>query len=169
MTLQDRHRRFEELLEQHKRILYKICASYCPNPAEREDLAQEIVVQLWRSFPRYDERQRFSTWMYRVGLNVAISFFRKESARTRRVLSGDEPLIVADVETHDADDVLVLYGFIERLEPLNKALVLLYLDDNSYRDIATILGLSESNVATKLSRIKQTMKREFAPAAAAQH
>ncbi|HZF13259.1 MAG TPA: RNA polymerase sigma factor, partial [Thermoanaerobaculia bacterium] len=75
--------RFLALLDEHKKILYKVAGSYCRNPADREDLVQEMVVQLWRSFDRYDESYRFSTWMYRIALNVAISFYRSESRRSR--------------------------------------------------------------------------------------
>ena len=78
--------RFQKLLEEHRKILYKVCRCYCWNRDHRDNLAREIVVHLWRSFPSYDGRRRFSTWMYRVALNVAISFYRRERVRTRHVL-----------------------------------------------------------------------------------
>jgi RNA polymerase sigma factor (sigma-70 family) len=84
------HERFQNLVEDHKKILYKICHSYCRNPGDRDDLAQEIIVQLWRSFGTFNGRVRFSTWMYRIALNVAISFYRRESVRTRHVVPGSE-------------------------------------------------------------------------------
>ena len=87
MSRSDIYGTFEALLDEHKCILYKICHLYCRNPDDREDLAQEIAVQLWRSFDTFDPRLRFSTWMYRVALNVAISFYRRESVRTRHVVS----------------------------------------------------------------------------------
>ena len=154
--------RFQGLVEEHKKILYKVSNSYCRNPDDRDDLAQEIMVQLWRSFPTYDGRCRFSTWMYRVALNVAISVYRRERVRTRHVLSADEPLLdVVDEKESQSDDLRFLYQAIERLEPLNKALILLYLDGNSYLEIAEVLGISETNVATKISRLKDTFKQEF--------
>src|SRR5580658_4325081 len=96
MTTSERQERFQALVEEHKKILYKVCHSYCRNPVDRDDLAQEILFQLWRSFGAFDDRVRFSTWMYRIALNVAISFYRRESVRTRHVLSGaDERLLEA--------------------------------------------------------------------------
>ena len=155
--------RFQTRIEEHKKILYKVCNSYCWNRDDREDLAQEITIQLWRSFPRFDERRRFSTWMYRIALNVAISFYRRESTRTRYVLSDERLLDVVDVTVApESGDLALLYRFIDKLEPLNKALVLLFLDGNSYREIGEILGISETNAATKINRLKNTMKRELA-------
>jgi RNA polymerase sigma-70 factor (ECF subfamily) len=158
-TIQDR---FQGLIEEHKKILYKVCNLYCRNRADREDLAQEITIQLWRSFGRFDGRCRFSTWMYRIALNVAISFYRRESARDRHVLAAGEFLLdVVDEAAGPSDDLALLYVFIEELDALNKALMLLYLDGNSYEEIAAVLGISETNVATKLSRMKSRMKQEF--------
>jgi RNA polymerase sigma factor (sigma-70 family) len=161
-ALQDR---FQALVEEHKKILYKVCNSYCKNPGDRDDLAQEIIVQLWRSFGAFDERVRFSTWMYRIALNVAISFYRRESVRSRHVVSleesGGERLLEAVDETASRpEEVQVLYQWIGRLDPLNKALALLYLDGNNYQEIADVLGISETNAATKISRLKQTLRQE---------
>ena len=162
MTTSERQGKFLALVDAHKGILYKVCHSYSRNRDDREDLAQEVVIQLWRSFGTFDECYRFSTWMYRIALNVAISSYRRERTRTRHVLSAREHVLEAIDETETVtDDILLLHQFIERLDPLNKALVLLYLDGNSYREIAEVLGLSETNVATKLSRLKKTMKREL--------
>jgi len=154
--------RFQILVDEHKKILYKICNLYCKKRDDREDLAQEIVLQLWRSFGSFDGRCRFSTWMYRVALNVAISFFRRESTRSRLVISTNEQLLQAIDDTESpTDDIRLLYQFIEGLDPLNKALVLLYLDGNNYQEIADVLGISVSNVATKISRLKKKMKQEL--------
>src|SRR6266511_3288282 len=91
--------KFQTLLEEHKGILYKVCNAYCRNSDDRDDLAQEIVVHLWRSFGKFDGRARFSTWMYRIALNVAISFYRRENTRKRYVLSVDQHLLEAIDET----------------------------------------------------------------------
>jgi RNA polymerase sigma factor (sigma-70 family) len=153
--------RFQNLMEEHKKILYKVCHSYCRNPGDRDDLAQEIIVQLWRSFHAFDERVRFSTWMYRIALNVAISFYRREKVRARHVILGSEHLLEALDETQGrSEEVQVLYQWIGELDPLNKALVILYLDGNNYQEIADILGISETNVATKISRLKQAMRQK---------
>ena len=161
MTTPKHQERFQALLDEHKRILYKVCHSYCRNRDDREDLAQEIIVQLWRSFGRFDERYRFSTWMYRIALNVAISFYRRETTRTRHVISDDEQVLDAVDETRNQpEDIRLLYDFIETLDELNKALALLYLDGNSYAEIAGVLEISETNVATKINRLKNSMKQE---------
>jgi RNA polymerase sigma-70 factor (ECF subfamily) len=148
-------------MEEHKKILYKVCHSYCKNPGDRDDLAQEIIVQLWRSFRSFDQRVRFSTWMYRIALNVAISFYRRESVRTRHVVPGSEHLLEAvDQTANRSEEMQVLYEWIEGLDPLHKALVILYLDGNNYQEIADVLGISQSNVATKISRLKETLRQE---------
>jgi len=154
--------KFQALLEEHKKILYKICNLYCKDRYSRDDLAQEIVLQLWRSFSKFDGRCLFSTWMYRIALNVAISFYRSERTRTRHVISDDERLLDTMDETESQpEEVRILYQFIEELDPFNKALILLYLDGNSYQEIASVLGITETNVATKISRLKNRMKQEL--------
>ncbi len=153
---------FQAQVEQHKKILYKVCNAYCRDRDSREDLAQEIMFQLWRSFGKFDGRCRFSTWMYRIALNVAISFYRSESTRTRHVCADEERLLQAAVEPErQPEEVRLLYEFIAELDPLNRALILLYLDGNSYQEISEILGISDTNVATKISRLKSKMKQEL--------
>lgn len=154
--------RFVELLEGHERILWKVAGSYCRNEADRNDLAQEIAVQLWRSFDRYDERYRFSTWMYRVAMNVAISFVRSEQRRTRDEVPFDEPAVASvPAAPPESDDVRQLRAFIDDLDPMNKALIILYLDGNDHATIAEILGITTTNVATKVGRIKDRLRRAF--------
>jgi RNA polymerase sigma factor (sigma-70 family) len=158
--------RFLALLEEHRKIFYKVASSYCRNPEDRRDLIQEIVAQLWRSFDRFDDRLRFSTWMYRIAMNVAISFYRSQSRRTRGTVPIEDSgldLVAAEPE-EVSDDIRLLHQFISQLDELNKALIILYLDGNSYDTIAEILGISTTNVATKLSRIKDKLRRDFAGA-----
>lgn len=162
MTTPELQERFQTLLDDHKKILYKVCNTYCRDRDARDDLAQEITIQLWRSFPKFDERWKFSTWMYRIALNVAISFYRRENTRTRYVISNDQQLMeAADEVKNPPAEVQLLYGFIEGLDAMNKALALLYLDGHNYREIAEILGIGEANVATKISRLKTKMRQEF--------
>ena len=165
MTTPELQERFQTLVDEHKKILYKVCNSYCRDRGARDDLAQEIIIQLWRSFDRFDERYRFSTWMYRIALNVAISFYRRENTRTRYLISDEEHLLEAiDEKENQPDDIRLLYEFIEGLDPLNKALVLLYLDGNNYQEIANVLGISETNAATKINRLKNKLKQELSGA-----
>ncbi|MCX7514682.1 RNA polymerase sigma factor [Frateuria hangzhouensis] len=168
MTDRHRQRQFETLLQEHRGIVFKIARAYARGSADRDDLAQEIAVQLWRSFGHYDAaRAKFSTWMYRVALNVAIS-------HARRANRGEplEPLDAAHLELPGEADVAqpderlaALHAFIGQLDPLNRALILLYLEDRSYAEIAQVLGISETNVATKIGRIKQRLRGRMAPAA----
>jgi RNA polymerase sigma factor (sigma-70 family) len=165
MITPESQERFQSLLEEHKKILFKICNSYCRDRDARNDLAQEIIVQLWRSFGKFDGRCQFSTWMYRIALNVAISSYRSESTRTRHMISGDERLLEAADETESRpEEARLLYEFIDGLDPLNKALILLYLDGNSYEEIADVVGITETNVDTKLGRLKNKMKQELSGA-----
>ena len=157
---------FLALLDEHRKILYKVASAYCRNPEDRRDLTQEIVVQLWRSFGRFDERARFSTWMYRIAMNVAISFSRAESRRARRTELVEEPVLeilavdrASSEET--SDDIRQLHRFIGELDELNRALVILYLDGNTHDTIAEILGISTTNVGTRIGRIKQRLRKDF--------
>lgn len=167
MTARQHQQRFEALLHEHRGIVFKVAGLYSRNTADREDLVQEISVQLWRSFARYDERQaKFSTWLYRIALNVAIS-----QARRGRWSESDrfEPLQTHHLETVGGGEVIAepderlaeLYAFIGQLDPLNRALILLYLEDRNYTEIAAILGISETNVATKISRIKLKLRGQM--------
>ncbi len=163
-TIADDDARFVCLLEQHAGIVQKVCYSYARSRADRHDLMQEISLQLWKAYPRYSRERSFSTWMYRIALNVAISFLRSSSRPLRQTVSLDEgALDLPDEPTARADErVTLLQRVIASLDPLNRALVLLYLDEHSYREISEILGISETNVATKLSRLKQRVRREIA-------
>lgn len=176
MADRERQRRFEGLLREHQRIVFKVAAVYTRNADDREDLAQEIAAQLWRSFGAYDERRaKFSTWMYRVALNVAISHVRTgRRAGTARF----DALEAAHLETiadggasqpealEHGERIAALHGFIGGLDPLNRALVLLYLEDRDYAEIAAVLGISETNVATKLNRIKHKLRAQASAALA---
>ena len=154
--------RFATLLEAHKGIVYKVCRAYCAVPDQLEDLAQEIMLQLWRSFGSFDEsRCKFSTWMYRVALNTAISHHRSRKRTPAAIPITFEIIEISADREAEPTEVRMLYAFIERVEPLHRALLLLYLDGNSHQETAAVLGISESNVATKLARLKQRMKEEF--------
>ncbi len=162
LTHQDR---FLALVEEHKGILYKVANAYCKNRDDRPDLIQEIIAQLWRSFARFDERRRFSTWMYRIALNLAISFYRRENRRIRDTVPVEEgalDMAEADQVLHEVrDDVRLLRGFIDRLDELNRAIIILYLDGCNHDAIAEIVGISTTNVSTRINRIKQKLQRDF--------
>ena len=155
------------LLADHEKIVIKVAHMYCWTPEDRRDLRQEILSELWRSFPRYDETRKFSTWMYRVALNVAITYVRVTSAAGKRFVSLDGQAIdPADPRASQPDAletnerVQTLNRVVASLDAMNRALLLLYLEDHSYKDIAGILGISETNVSTKLNRLKQRLKQD---------
>jgi len=156
--------KFISVIKDNQKLIFKICYSYCSNQETRKDLQQEILLQLWSSFSKFDGRVKISTWIYRIALNTAISFYRYDCKHSDRLESLDELIISIsnfEIETEKDENISMLYHFIEQLDKLDKALILLYLDDNKYRDIADILGISETNVATKISRIKKRLKEHF--------
>jgi len=156
---------FTARLAEHRGIIHRVANAYAFSPEERDDLVQEICLQLWRSFPRYDRERLFSTWMYRVALNTAISYGRATRARTRRQVSLDDvtegPTAVARANEDD-DRLGSLHRYLRTLPKLERALVILYLEDRTYREIAEVLGISETNVGTKINRLKAQMRHEMA-------
>ena len=154
--------RFGALLAQHEWIVFKVAAMYCRHAEDRRDLAQEIAVQAWRSFGKYDESRAFSTWMYRIALNVAISHARGAGLRERHVIALDEDAHeIADdsVLPHETNARLrELHRCIDALGPFDRALMLLYLEERSHADIAEVLGITATNVATRINRLKQRIR-----------
>lgn len=159
---------FITTIDTHKKIIYKIVNSYCQNKEDRKDLEQEIIIQLWNSFDKYNAEYKYSTWMYRIALNVAISFYRKEKKWSIKNDFYNEDSISSIVEEDENENeteldynIKLLQEFINNLNELNKALMLLYLEEKPYDEIAEILGISKTNVATKISRLKLKLKKEF--------
>jgi RNA polymerase sigma-70 factor (ECF subfamily) len=154
-------------IDQHAGIVRKVAMSYSRSAADRHDLEQEIIAQLWKSFPAFDGQRPFSTWMYRVALNVAISVARSQRWRDPEPAALDQDpvdAIAGDADTAEREHgVRELRSFIAGLDELNRALILLYLDEHSHREIADILGISESNVATKINRVKQRLRERMNP------
>ncbi|MEP7324157.1 MAG: sigma-70 family RNA polymerase sigma factor [Saprospiraceae bacterium] len=155
---------FTKFIKENKGIIYKVCNTYCADRKDREDLAQEIIYNLWKSFNSYIAEFKFSTWMYRIALNVAISFYRQEK-KFKNHDSISEGLIVFEENTEDKNEIennlQRLQSFIYELKEIDKAIILLYLEDNSHREIAEITGFTETNVATKINRIKDKLRTNF--------
>ena len=155
--------RFLRLLEEHKRILYKVASIYCADAEDRRDLVQEMVIQLWRSFPRFDDQLKFSTWMYRIAMNVAISFLRGEGRRSRDTVALEQ-IDVIDTAAADrmlgeaGDDVRLLRQLVSQLDEMSRALIVLYLEGYNHAEIAEILGISATNVGTRINRIKNRLR-----------
>lgn len=154
---------FVQLMQDNKGIIFKVCNAYCPNVHDREDLAQEIIYNVWKSLPGFDNSYKFSTWMYRIALNVAISFYRKQDKHSSTLpLDANEKEISDKTDQYDAttENILLLEQFINELNTLDRALMLLYIDGKSYAEIAEILGITETNTATKINRIKNNLKQK---------
>ncbi len=161
--------RFRALLAEHEKIVFKVAGLYGRNAEDQRDLAQEIYAQAWRSFGSYDPKRSFSIWLYRIALNVAISFDRSAGSREKHAALLDEGAFTAASGSATPDEiderVPALHSLIDQLNPLNRALLLLYLEDCSYRDIAEVLGNSETDVEIKINRQKVTIEREDLKAA----
>lgn len=152
---------FIALLDRHQNIIHKICRLYTSNEIEHEDLFQEISIQLWRSYTRFEGKSKFSTWMYRVGLNTAITLYRKEKKRLNTQPLNDQITLLQQEEYNtNADEQLQwLYDKINHFTEIDKALVLLYLENKRYDEIAETLGISAGNARVKMNRIKERLKK----------
>jgi RNA polymerase sigma-70 factor (ECF subfamily) len=163
MDVKEQRQRFQETIEQHKGILFKVARTYCQNEDDRQDLMQEMMIQIWQSIHKYNDQFKISTWLYRISLNVAISFYRKSSTRSKKYTELTEQLIETPVEDKSENErqLYLLDQFISELKEIDKALMILYLEDKSHTEIAEILGISVSNVGTKIGRIKDKLKTRF--------
>jgi RNA polymerase sigma-70 factor (ECF subfamily) len=160
----DTQAQFLRLLQGHRGLLYKVSRAYGRSAADRDDLVQEIIVNLWRAYPRYDPRFKLSTWMYRVALNVAISWRRRERTQTQHLVEAGEE-VLENIQQLDAaldhDDVSLLYGAIARFDELDRALLLMYLDGHPHQEIGEVLGMTTTNVATRIGRLKARLRETF--------
>lgn len=134
--------KFISIIKNNQNLIFKICCSYCSNSEDQKDLQQEILIQLWNSLKKFDGRVKISTWIYRIALNTAISFYRKGSKQKEKTVTIDASIIslfIFEPDSEQDEKIILLYKFIERLNEMDKALILLYLDDNSYKDMAEYL------------------------------
>ena len=157
---------FATLLHEHRAIVFKIANTYCWQTEDRADLAQEIAAQLWKAWPRYDPSRLFTTWMYRIALNVAITFVRKEVRRQKVSVPLEEDDVhettaATGVDSVHQGRVQRLQEFIKRQTPLDRALLLLYIEEKSQKEIAEVLGITSTNVSTKINRLKQKIRVEI--------
>jgi len=150
-------------MQHHQGILYRVALAYCSDDEDRKDLMQEMKLQVWEALPRYKEQAQISTWLYRVALNTALNFYRenKTKAKKKQLFQEDSLRVPFDDSPNREAMLQQLEQFIQELDPLDKALMVLYLEDKSQKEIADILGLSISNISTKVNRIKSRMKKRF--------
>ena|ERR671912_1991247 len=152
---------FIKLINDHRALIFKICNIYCRDPGLRLDLFQEIVLQLWKAFPSFRGESSGITWIYRVALNTAISDFRKEKRRPGKHSITSNEFAIPDITfvPDTIDETNSLQQAIDRLTDIEKAIVMLYLDEKSYEEIGDITGLSISNVGVRINRIKKKLTK----------
>ena len=156
---------FVELLERHQNIVHKVCRLYTNNEDAHNDLFQEITIQLWKAYPKFRGDAKFSTWMYRVSLNTAITLYRKSK---RRVATQEFDGVQFKIKAEEYDDteerqLKLLYSAVQQLNDIEKALVFLYLEDKNYKEISETMGISEVNARVKMNRIKTKLKTILNP------
>ena len=145
-------------IQKHQGILHKICFVYSNNKADKEDLYQEIVLQLWKSYPSFRKESKFSTWMYRVALNTAITLNRKAALFENHKTQLSEEYAIAEVIDY-SEDIKILYKAISKLSKIEKAIIMLWLEEKAYSEISEIVGISEKNVSVKLVRTKNKLEQ----------
>ena len=156
---------FVELLEKHQNIVHKVCRLYTNNYDAHNDLFQEITIQLWKAYPKFRGDAKFSTWMYRVGLNTAITLYRK-SKRTVNTQAFDDVQFKISAEEYDnteEEQLKLLYKAVRQLNDIEKALVFLYLEDKNYKEISETMGISEVNARVKMNRVKNKLRTILNP------
>lgn len=150
--------KFVSMIQANERIIYKVCYMYTTQRNTLNDLYQEVVLNLWKAFPNFRSECKISTWIYRIALNTCISFIRKDK-NVPEIIS----LTLDYDRIDDKDDTEImlkqLYKLINQLGPLEKSIILLYLEDKSYEKISEITGLTVTNVATRLNRIKEKLRK----------
>ena len=161
MDRQAAEKEFESHIKEHELLLHKVCCMYAYNNTDRQDLFQEIVIQLWKAFPNFKGDAKISTWMYRIAINTAITGLRK----TKKLITSYEPHTIPEHAIDEAtslqkeEQVKELYNAIERLNQVEKAIVMLYMEDRSYEDMEEILGINQGNLRVKMNRIKDKLKQ----------
>ena len=152
---------FVRQVQTNQGIIQKICRLYCQNQPDREDLFQEIVVQLWKDLPKFKGQAKFTTWMYRVALNTAISDFRKKK-RSLPVSDAEVTSLqvrAAPADVNKEEQLNTLYVAISQLPEIDKAIVMLYLEDKSYEEMEDILGINTNNLRVKMNRIREKLRQ----------
>ena len=156
---------FVELLEKHQNIVHKVCRLYTNNYDAHNDLFQEITIQLWKAFPKFRGDSKFTTWMYRVGLNTAITLYRKSKRRikTQEFDAIQFKISAEEYDSTEEEQLKLMYQAVHQLNDIEKALVFLYLEDKDYREISETLGISEVNARVKMNRVKKKLKTILNP------
>jgi RNA polymerase sigma factor (sigma-70 family) len=153
-------RQFEKHIRENENLIYKICRIYAYSQADRQDLFQEIVIQLWQSFSNFKGQSKFSTWLYRVAINTAITGLRKQKDFIESYEPDTLPQQVADTASVEEDEKLQqLYKAIEQLNQVEKAIVMLYMEDKTYEEMEDILGINQGTLRVKMNRVKDKLRQ----------
>ncbi len=154
---------FIEFFKPNQKLIHKICRIYTDNAEDHEDLFQEITIQLWKSFSGFKGEAKFSTWMYRVALNTAITLFRKPKKRDAQTVDIDVSSLKIQYEAYEDDEYKLqkMYKAIYELSDVEKALIMMYLEDKPYKEIGEILGITEGNARVKMNRAKNNLKAKI--------
>lgn len=152
---------FLHIVISNQGIIHKVCGMYCDTQEDREDLFQEIVAQLWKSYDTFRNESKITTWMYRVSLNTAITQFKKDKRRPDRNDIDQNKFQIADQQYDDTveEQIKLLHQTISKLTSIEKSITLLYLEDKKYEEIAEIVGISQNYVRVKMNRIKAKLKK----------
>jgi RNA polymerase sigma factor (sigma-70 family) len=158
--MDDKEARFLQLIEENKGILFKICRIYEDDPEDRNDLLQEMTLQLWIAFDGFRGESKFSSWMYRVALNTAIVFFKKRKRRpdNEQLPQNFEQIEETSPQGKKEEQLTVFYKAVQQLGKVEKALIYLYMENQPYDEIAANLGITEGNVRVRINRIKNKLK-----------
>lgn len=151
---------FNTFIKEQTGIITKICRAYTDNEEDFQDYFQEVALQLWRSYKSFNYQSKVSTWVYRVALNVCLTHFKKHKRNVTTVTleqMHSEPKATTD--NFEQEQVEMLYRSIRKLKEIERAIILLYLEDKSYKEIAEIMGLTVTNIGARINRIKNQLKR----------
>ncbi|MBD0279284.1 MAG: sigma-70 family RNA polymerase sigma factor [Flavisolibacter sp.] len=158
MQKHEAEKRFEKYIKEHEGLIYKVCRVYAYTEADRQDLFQDIVVQLWKAYPKFKGQSKFSTWLYRVAINTAITGLRKQKDFIDTFEPAALPQPTEEKSSGEEEQWERLYAAIERLNEVEKAIVMLYMEDKTYEEMEDILGISGGNLRVKMNRIKDKLR-----------
>ncbi|KUG12898.1 RNA polymerase subunit sigma-70 [Elizabethkingia sp. HvH-WGS333] len=154
-----KEKEFLEKIEKHKGMIFKISKMYLENQEDREDLFQEIIFQLWKSYQAFEGKSQFSTWLYRVSLNTAITFLKRDKKRTDKN-ELHENIDIEDEQNTDKElQTEFLYKAVQELNPIEKALIFLFLEGQNHKQISENMGITEVNARVKLNRTKEKLQQ----------
>ena len=154
---------FLKIVTENQGIIHKVCSIYCSNEEDRRDLFQEILTQLWKSYPSFNGKAKFTTWMYRVALNTAITRFKKNKRQPDRSGPAAESLQLKyeEYDNGTEEKIRQLHQAVNQLSGLEKSIILLFLENNNYEEIAKITGITQNYVRVKMNRIKNKLRKQM--------